>query len=224
MIYQASLAQPPFVAVWLLELFTPVEHAESIIGDLLEEFSSLAEKSGVASARRWYWRQSTKTIVRLIGTGFRIAPWSIIDAVLGGFLLLGFGTSLPEQLIDGVIHLYRHHVTPYYTPAHWAAHVLWLNTSILIGRLLVSLVIGCLVAAAAKGREMVATITLGLVSLVLAVVMSWMLFAGHLPDAGDPALLPWIMAQQFCNSTIIVVGGIIVRESRSAMSRHSSGV
>jgi hypothetical protein len=224
MMSHASLAQPPFVAVWLLELFTPEEHAESIVGDLLEEFSGLAAKSGVAFARRWYWRQSTKTVVRLIGTGFRVAPWSTIGAVLGGYLLVGFGFSLPEQLIEGVILLYRHHVTPYYTPAQWAAHVLSLNTSILMGRLFMSLVIGCLVAGAAKGREMVATITLGLVSLVLTAVMFWMLFAGHRPGAGDPALLPWIMTQQFCNSAIIIVGGIIVRESRSAMSRRSSGV
>jgi hypothetical protein len=224
MMSQASIAQPPFVAVWLLELFTPEEHTESMLGDLLEEFSGLVAKSGVASGRRWYWRQSARTIVRLIGTGFRVAPWSIIGAVLGGFLLLGFGTSLPEQLIEGVIHMYRHHVTPYYTPAQWADHVLWLNTGIMIGRLLVSLVIGCLVAVAAKGREMVATTTLGLASLVVTVVMCWMLFAGHLPGAGEPAFLSWIMTQQLCNSTIIVVGGIVVRESRSAMSRHSSGV
>jgi hypothetical protein len=93
MMSQGSLAQPPFLATWLLELFAPEEHTESIAGDLLEEFSSLQAKSGVASARRWYWRQSTKTVVRLIGNGFRIAPWSIIGVVLGGFLLLRFGAA-----------------------------------------------------------------------------------------------------------------------------------
>jgi hypothetical protein len=224
MMSQGSVAQPPFLATWLLELFAPEEHAESIAGDLLEEFSSLQAKSGVASARRWYWRQSTKTVTRLLGTGYRIAPWSIIGVLIGGFLLLRFGASLPEQLIEEVVHLYRHHVTPYYTPMQWATHVLWLNTSIMVGRLFVSLVIGCLVAAAAKGREMVSTITLGLVSFVLTGVMCWMVFARHLPGTGDPALLPWILTHQFCDSTIIVVGGIIVRESRSVMSRCFSGV
>lgn len=162
--------------------------------------------------------------MRLIGAGFRIAPWSIIGVVLGGFLLLRFGASLPELLIEEVIHLYRHHVTPYYTPMQWATHVLWLNTSIMVGRLFVSLVIGCLVAAAAKGRELVSTITLGLVSFVLTAVMCSMLFARHLPGAGDHALLPWVITHQFCDSTIIVVGGIIVRESRSVISRCSSGM
>jgi hypothetical protein len=159
MMSQGSLAQPPFVAAWLLELFAPEEHEESIAGDLLEEFSSLTAKSGVASARRWYWRQSTKTIVRLIGTGFRAAPLANILALLGGLFLLGFGFSLPERLIVEVIHLYEHHVTPYRNSAQSAAYLLWLNTAILMGRLLVSLVIGCLIAVAAKGREMVITMT-----------------------------------------------------------------
>ena len=42
--------QPPRIAVWLLTLFTPAEVEESIMGDLLEEFSGLAIESGRASA------------------------------------------------------------------------------------------------------------------------------------------------------------------------------
>jgi len=38
----ASSVQPPRVAVWLLDLFTPSEQTESIPGDLLEEFSDVA--------------------------------------------------------------------------------------------------------------------------------------------------------------------------------------
>jgi hypothetical protein len=45
---QASLVQPPRVAAWLVDLFTPGEQAESILGDILEEFSDVATKSGVA--------------------------------------------------------------------------------------------------------------------------------------------------------------------------------
>jgi hypothetical protein len=47
---RASL-QPSRVASWLIELFTPCEQTESISGDLLEEFSDLAPKSGGAYAR-----------------------------------------------------------------------------------------------------------------------------------------------------------------------------
>jgi hypothetical protein len=54
--------RPPRLAAWLVELFTSVEQAECILGDLAEEFSDLASRSGAVHARRWYWRQSLKTI------------------------------------------------------------------------------------------------------------------------------------------------------------------
>lgn len=224
MMWQGSLAQPPFLAVWLLELFAPAEHAESIAGDLLEEFSSLQAKFGVALARRWYWRQSTKTVVRLIGTGFRTAPGAIILTVLGGLLLLYFGFSLPERLIEGGIHAYEHHVTPYRNPAQLYAFVQWLNLSILIGHLFVSLVVGCLAAWAGRGREIVVTMALGFVSLVLALAAAWMAVATHRPGVGDVTFLPRIMFLFLCNSIMVVIGGVILRESRSAMSRRSSAV
>ena len=86
---QADFLQPPRIAVWLVNLFTlTAEEAESIPGDLLEEFSHLASKSGVAFARSWYWRQTVKTIAHLVGSGFRVAPWSTTAAVVGGFLLV----------------------------------------------------------------------------------------------------------------------------------------
>lgn len=54
--------RPPRIAAWLVELFVSVEQAESILGDLHEEFSDVASKSGVVAARRWYWRQSINTL------------------------------------------------------------------------------------------------------------------------------------------------------------------
>jgi hypothetical protein len=64
--------EPPRVAVWLIELFTPYEQAESLPGDLLEEFSDVASKSDAAYARRWYWRQTEPTISHLVRSGFRV--------------------------------------------------------------------------------------------------------------------------------------------------------
>jgi len=219
---QGSLVRPPRIASWLVYLFTPGEHTESIAGDLLEEFSDLASKSGVAFARRWYWRQSAKTVVHLIGIGFRVAPWSIVGTVLVGYLLLVFGDSLPEEAIVGVIHFRRHHVTPYYNQTQLATYVLWLNTSILIGRLLMSLIIGCFVALAAKGREMAATMTLG---LVVGTSVGVFLVVGVLRHWPQNAYLLPFLVDQFAHSIAIVIGGIIVRESRSAMSRRlPSGV
>src|SRR5258707_14720044 len=101
---QTSFVRAPRIAAWLIELVTPHEQAESIPGDLLEEFSELASRSGLTSARRWYWRQSVKTIAHLAGAGFRVAPWSIVGTVLGGYLLLAFGESLPERAIVAVLN------------------------------------------------------------------------------------------------------------------------
>ena len=217
-----SLVKPPFLAVWLLELFAPEEHSESILGDLLEEFSTLAETLGVASARQWYWRQSAKSVVRLIGAGFRTAPWLNVLAVLGGLLLLNFGLSLPDRLIERSIRFYQHHVTPYYTSAQAYAYIQRLNTAILIGRLLVALVIGCLVASATKGREVIVTFTLGIALLIVGMAESWMVVATHKPGAGDVSLLPHIMSLFLCNSIMTIIGGIIVRECRSTSFRRSS--
>ena len=152
--------RPPRLAVWLVDLFTP---DESIAGDLLEEFSQIATESGAASARTWYWRQSVKTIAHLMGTGFRVAPLRIAGTVLVGFLLQRFGNRWPEQAIMAVLDFRRHHVTPYYTWSQVQNYLFWLGNGILIGHLLLSLFVGCIVAAAAKGREMIATMTLGFV-------------------------------------------------------------
>jgi hypothetical protein len=219
MMPQESLVSPPRLAAWLIDLFTPNEQTESILGDLLEEFSGLASKSGPASASRGYWRQSAKTIVHLVGLGFRVAPWSIVGAVLVAYLLLVFGASLPEEVIVRLIHFRRHHVTPYYNQTQLATYVLWFSTSILIGRLLMSLIIGCLVALAAKGREMAATMMLGLFSGASVGVF---LLVGVLKRPQNPYLLPFLF-DQFAHSIAIVVGGIVIRESRSSMSRRTSG-
>jgi hypothetical protein len=221
MMSQGSVIQPPHVAAWLVDLFSPYEQAESIAGDLQEEFAGLASRSGVAFARRWYWWQSVKTIAHLIGAGFRSAPWLIAGTVLGGHLLLMFGSSWPEQVIVGVLQLRRHHVTPYYTRPQFQDYLFWLNNGIWIGHVLISLFVGCIVAAAAKGREMVATMTLGLVPLVMTATIFCLLVTRHQPV--DPTLLPAIMIRQFCSSILIVIGGVIVRQIRSPQSRRVSG-
>jgi hypothetical protein len=217
---QAPFVQPPRIAVWLVDLFIPNEQARSIPGELLEEFSDLASKSGLASARRWYWRQSVKTIVGLIRTGFREAPSLMVGTVLGGFLLLAFSTSNLQQAVVAVILFRSHHVTPYYDSNGAATHLFWLKNGVLVGCLLEALIIGCIVGVATKGREMAGTIALGFISFVMAAALFWLSVAMHNPV--DPALFPAIMVQQLSGSCMIVIGGVIVREIRSVMSRRPS--
>jgi hypothetical protein len=66
-----------------------------------------------------------------------------------------------------------------------------------------------------KGREMAGTMALGFVSFVMAAALFWMFVAMHNPV--DPALFPTIMVNEFSDSCMIVIGGVIVREIRSAM-------
>jgi hypothetical protein len=214
---QAPFVQPPRIAVWFVDLFIPYEQEESIPGELLEEFSDLASKSGLVSAHRWYWRQTAKTIVGLIGKGFREAPWLMLGAVFGAFLFLGFTTSRLQRAIVVIFHLHNHLVA--HDSKSVDTYFFWLKTRVLIASLFESLIIGSFVAVAAKGREMVVTVTLSFVSLVMTAMIFGVSVARHEPV--DPALFPAIMVQQLSCSCMIVIGGVIVRESRSAMSRRT---
>ena len=211
MMAQARFDHPPRIAVWLVDLFIPNEHAESIRGDMHEEFTALASRSGVASARQWYWRQSAKTIAHLIGSEFRVAPLSIFGIVLGGYLLLALGGSLPERVIVAVLNLRRHHVTPYHTWSQMQTYLFWFNGGIMVGRILLSLVVGCLVATAAKGREMIATLTLVLVLCGMTGV-GLVVWAARENVPILWGMLPWNIVHWFA----IIIGGAIIRTRRSA--------
>jgi hypothetical protein len=208
---QADFLQPPRIAVWLVNLFTPAEEVESIPGDLLEEYSHVASKSGAAFARSWYWRQTVKTIAHLVGIGFRIAPWSTTAAVVGGFLLLRFGSGLPERAIFAVLRRYQ------VFEHHFNAYVFFATEGIAIGHAIASMFVGCIVALAAKGREIVATMTLDL--LLCAMTGAALLVL----EARGHSLILWMLPWYFADWFAIVIGGVIVRESRSAMSRRPSG-
>jgi len=142
------------IAGWLISLFTPPEEAESILGDLLEEFSHLASKSGVAFARCWYWRQTVRTIAHLAGAGLRAAPWSTAAAVAGGYVLIRIVFELYESSITAVLDRYRIY------EQYGEDYLYWITRGKLIGRVLVATLAGGIVAVLAKGREMTATMTI----------------------------------------------------------------
>lgn len=210
MILTAPHYRPPRIAAWFVELFAYAEQAESILGDLHEEFSDVASKSGVVAARRWYWRQSLKTIFHLVAGAFRTAPWSLVGVVLFGFLLRGFSFSLSESLVVAILRTQRP-----YSNHHVMAYMNFLTYGTLIVHILSSALIGCVMAFLAKRREVVATVTLALVFSVLvgnALV--------HVAMRG-PLDLVW-MFWSYVNPLGIVCGGIIVREIRSTLSNRLS--
>jgi hypothetical protein len=205
---QPPSMQPPRVAVWLIGLFTSDKEAEAVPGDLLEEFSYFASRSGVVFARRWYWRQTAKTITHLAGAAFRSAPWTMAAAIVGGFLLHGFLSGLPDKFLSAVTDRYL-----MFWSAHFQAYT-WVLKGVGIAHLMASLLVGCMVALAAKGREMVATMALALVFCgMVAAALVWV--ATRLPI--DVASLLWACSGPFA----IVMGGFIVRTRRSR-NRDSS--
>jgi len=196
--------QPPRLAVWLVNLFTIPDDAEAIVGDLLEEFSHLASTSGVVFARRWYWRQALKTIVHLIGTAYRAAPWWTSAGVAGGMLAHRLLWRLVEPTIFAV--LVRYQIPEH----HFNVYVFFASTGIDIGYLLVFLFVGCIAAFVAKEREMAAATTLSVIFTAMTGVaaVSWVA-TGHY-------WILWRLTWNFADSFAILIGGAIVRTHRSA--------
>ena len=198
---QPYSVQPPSVAVWLISLFTLADGAETILGDLLEEFSLLASKSGVSVARKWYWRQTIKTVPRLAGSAFRTAPGMIVTAVVGG-LVLRFVAGRLMYVTFAMLHRYgvffaQHHVTGY----------LLYNVELLLRFLL----IGLIVSLVAREREMVATVAVALTFGVSVVVGSTY---GAIRYGIDPIF--WRLTSYLVDLSVIVVAGAIVRTHRLA--------
>jgi hypothetical protein len=199
--------QPPRLAVWLVNLFTIPDNAEAIMGDLIEEFSQIAEQAGVVFAQRWYWRQALKTIVHLIYTAYRAAPWLTSAGVAGGMLAHRLLWRLVEPTIFAFLDRYQ---IPEY---HFDVYVFFASTGLDIGYLIVFLFEGCIAAIVAKEREMAAATTLSLIYAALCgtAAVSWVV-QGH----WALSRLTWDFADTFA----ILIGGAIVRTQRSA--RHLS--
>jgi hypothetical protein len=211
MTYQLHSNRPPCLAELAVSLFAPSEQAESILGDLHEEFSQVGSKSGRDIARRWYWRQSFLTIVQLAGSGFRCEPWSTVAVVLAGFLLLRTVHRLPGLVLDVVTDRYL-----IYWSSHFHAY-LWVLKGLWIEYLMGSLFTGCVIALLAKRREMVATMTLAFILSAMVVVGTvWAVVI-----TTDASYL-WNLIWSFADPFAIVIGGVIVRMHRSSAKTRPS--
>ena len=207
---QSHVVQPPRLAMWLLTLFALDDAAEHILGDLLEEFTRLASNSGVPFARRWYWRQTLKTVFQLAALAFRTAPWLTTAAVAGGVFLRKLVARRVEPTIFAVLERYQVY------QHHFSAYVFFASTGIDIGHLITFLLIGFVVAFVARGREMVATMSLSFFWGALTVAS----FPAVVMQSGYGTALSRGMVY-FADSLAIVIAGTIVRTHRlSAATRH----
>jgi hypothetical protein len=212
MMGETTFVQPPRVPAWLVGLFISSEQTESLLGDLLEEFSELVSKSGIASACHWYWRQSAKTIVNMLGTGLRVAPWLIASSMVVGYLSLGVAYWSSERAVVAI--LYRYQVY-----AHVDAHTFWLLYAILIERLLEPFFLGCILAAVAKGREMLITLPLSI--YIAATSGAGLLHSRPYWSVPNFQIMP-LLVTTLLTPLALIVGGVIVREIRSHRSLRPS--
>jgi hypothetical protein len=220
---QETLVQPPRVATWFVNLFTPFEQSDAISGDLQEEFSEVASKSGIASARRWYWRQSVKTIAHLYAAAFTAAPWSMAAIVVGGVFLTGYVAGHVEgRTFDALVtaFLKRYEIVGIY-PGRFPPGFIPIVQTVADVELLL---FGCIVAMAAKGREIATTtILVAIRALLGCIILAWMLerrmhalLMYHRLLAVSSGPLLYLLKQ----SIIIVAAGIIVRTYRNAAAER----
>src|SRR5262249_19186972 len=152
-----------------------------------------------------------------LGPALGTAPWSVAVVALGGSLLLTWGASLPERVTVAVLQLGWHHVVPYYTWEQAQNYILWLDRGIWIGRLGLPPLLWFLASAAAKNREVVATLALCAVWVASRGVS--IASDGRRPEF--PFLLPLLLVL-FANSILLVTGGVVLRELRSMRYRKSA--
>lgn len=208
-----QLPQPPRIAEWLLTLFAPADRAESMIGDLAEEFSVLILNSDLSSARNWYWRQTVKTIFRDSVQAFRVAPLLMLFTVIGGFWLIGFATRSAVHITQAFLDAHRLY------ESNPGAYLFWLEFPLEIGRVSLCTVVGALVALIANRKEMVAVMALALLQLALFLAGTVVLIT-HGRD-----WFHWFLVMLQWNvlcSAATVIGGAIVRKYRGSRSSGPS--
>lgn len=198
---KSNAVQPPRLATWLVTLFTGDD--ESIVGDLHEEFAQMGSRSGIQSARNWYWRQCLRTIAYLVRGGFYGAPWSTLTATTAGFLLLRAAHWLPGKLLNVVTDRYL-----MYWSNHFHAYQ-WLLNALFPAYLITSLLTGCVLALVAKKREMIATMMLGIV-LCLMILFGYLSALAQTGDLYFLRNMPWA----FSDPIAIILGGMVVRQFR----------
>ncbi len=163
-------SQPPRVADWLLNLFVQAHQAPQILGDLREEFSALASRGRLRSARRWYWRQSVKTVPHLFYAQLAQKPWQALATVLVGMFLLWL-TNLPHVAIE------RN-----YYPADWPEWLrfAWILAFGPVNSLLAGILVGWTVTRV--GKTLAGTISLSLSNFLFlgaSLLIAIPYFTGH---------------------------------------------
>jgi hypothetical protein len=105
---EPGMKEPPKLALRLLNLFVPASEAESIPGDLVEEFQAMAGEKSAGRANRWFWAQVVRSLGAMAWMDARTALRRTAGAVLSGLLVLGIGAAASLALFrEMVLYLLR---------------------------------------------------------------------------------------------------------------------
>lgn len=186
--------------------------APPLLGDLREEFSTLASRRGLRPARFWYWRQVAKTVPNLLYAELLLDSWQILAGLIAGLVLLWLA-NIPIA------------VTWNYYPSHWPEplRLLWLVCFPIAALIVPPMLSGYVVGWASKGRGMIVTILLSFVVLAARVTVH-SLYPGHVPIGGPPiwSLFWWefnVIHPTVIPVSLVVwpaatfVGGLIARKA-----------
>ena len=198
-------AQPPPITEWLATLFLPGDVAESIMGDLQEEFSGLVVKSGSSLARSWYRRHALRTIFHAGANASRDAPLPMLIRVIGGLWTIGFATSYTQHAMWMFLDANRVY------EIHPNAYLFWLKFPTEIGRIVVCGLVGSLITILGNRKEFIAATTLAFAQIAMFSAGAIASFAlGRDWFHWFVAMAPWNL---LCAAATIV-GGAIVRKTR----------
>lgn len=209
--------KPPVSAIFLLSLFAPYEQRDAMLGDLLEEVSELAVRSGLRAARTWYWKQTLRSVVHILASG--LSSFWTLGAVTACVSMGIAGIWLTEGLVIAILYRFRVYL---YVDPWW----FWLSYAIVVARFVVPLVAGFLAASVAKGREMIATIVAAFVFGAIGLYHLWPFIGGLYlwNDYRFPRpIVAAYLACTFLSPIGIVVGGYIRRVGRERKLRSAAG-
>src|SRR3954463_13592291 len=142
--FKNSDSGPSTLAIWLITIFGSADEGQAALGDLLEEFSLLVPVVGISAAKRWFWRQTPKTIGYLIGRQFRTSPVAVAAPAIGGFLLRWYVSRLSNPTLKSGIHALLQHYRIYELDPH--LYIFWTIHTMYAERFLVNVLTGITVA------------------------------------------------------------------------------
>jgi hypothetical protein len=170
----------------------------------------------VRSARRWYWRQSARTVLHLFEAQLRIAPWQSFAIFMAGLLLMWIA-NMP--LLGGYL---EHWPGNWPDPLRlaWMACVPMLPLADLI---FPPMLIAWAIVRMSKKREMVVAMML---SVAIAAVRLMAVFLYRRVAGIPPAWSPFWLADPIgvvACPIAILAGGMIARKLAPVPTRSTVG-